>query len=63
VKCQWLSDIMRARTASQFEDNIKDATPIDLDLNPQLLSGQLRLLSLLYQLRLLRLSLLYRRRN
>jgi hypothetical protein len=54
---------MRARTASQFEDNIKDATPIDLEMNPQLLSGQLRLLSLLYQLRLLRLSLLYRRSN
>jgi hypothetical protein len=27
---------MRARTASQFEDVIYDAAPIDLDLNPQL---------------------------
>ncbi len=32
----WLSDIFRARTASHFEDFIKDAAPIDLDVNSQL---------------------------
>ena len=34
-----LSDIFRARTVSQFEDVIKDAAPIDLDLNPQLVKA------------------------
>ena len=32
----WLSDIFRARTASEFEGVIKDAAPIDVDVNPQL---------------------------
>ena len=36
---KWLSDLFRARTASQFEDVIKDAAPIDLDLNPQLVKA------------------------
>ncbi len=33
---KWLSDLFRARTASQFEDVIKNAAPIDLDVNSQL---------------------------
>ncbi len=31
---KWLLDVMIARTASQVEVIIKDAAPIDLDVNP-----------------------------
>ena len=31
-----IQDIIKARTASQFEVGIEDAAPVDLDENPQL---------------------------
>jgi hypothetical protein len=31
-----IQDIIKARTASQFQEVIEDAAPVDLDANPQL---------------------------
>jgi hypothetical protein len=31
-----IQDIMKARTASEFQIVIEDAAPVDLDANPQL---------------------------